>query len=54
MSYEVEETNIPEGFLSSWTDNKAAGTIGDAGNVTLTCTNTYFKSPEIDITINKT
>ena len=54
VSYEVEEINIPEGFLSSWTDNKAAGTIGDAGNVTLTCTNTYFKSPEIDITVNKT
>ncbi len=53
VSYEVEETNIPEGFLSSWTDNKAAGTIGDAGNVTLTCTNTYFKSPVVSIQAEK-
>ena len=53
VAYEVTETNIPEGFVSDWTDNKFAGTMPDDA-LELSCTNTYFKSETINLTVEKT
>ena len=53
VAYEVEETNIPEGFVSNWTDNKSTGTMPD-DTLELSCTNTYFKSETINLTVEKT
>lgn len=52
VAYEVTETNIPEGFVSNWTDNKSTGTMPDDA-LELSCTNTYFKSETINLTVEK-
>lgn len=52
VAYEVTETNIPEGFVSNWTDNKSTGTMPD-DTLELSCTNTYFKSETINLTVEK-